>query len=196
MKHKIAQYISIIFHPIVFALLGPFLVIYHSTDNILYSLKWVGFSFFFIICTILVLLLFKPDDFLHDFDISKKEKRPLFYAISLFFAVIYFSIAVYVKGIFFPLSLVALGIVIGIVLFDIANIFLKVSIHAAVAWAFIISLGLLYGITVFLAVIWIPFAIIWSRLFLKKHTKAEVFGGSAIGSMITLITFAIAKLLL
>jgi uncharacterized membrane protein YidH (DUF202 family) len=196
MKQKLAQITSLLFHPLVFAILGPFLVIYHRSTDVSYGIKWTLFSLFFILCGLLLLFLLRPRDLLTDFDISKREKRPLFYSISLFFAVMYFITAVYLKTIFFPMSIVALGIVIGVAVFEIANIFLKVSIHVAVSCAFVITVGLLYGMLPFLSVMWIPFTIIWSRLLLKKHTRAEVIGGAAIGCTITLITFAIAELLL
>src|SRR5882762_3470093 len=144
MKNTLAQVTSLLFHPLVFAMLGPFLVIYHGTPDISYGIKWALFSFFFLFCAFFVLFLLRPYDLLTDFDISKREKRPLFYSIALFFAMVYFITAVYLKSIFFPLSIVALGIVVGIALFEIANMFLKVSIHVAVSCAFVITVGILY----------------------------------------------------
>src|SRR5258708_2348799 len=101
MKNKLAQLISLLFLQLVFAMLGPFLVIYHHTTDISYGLKWSLFSFFFILAACILLFLLRPNDVLTDFDISKREKRPLFYSISLFFAVVYFITAVYLKTIFF-----------------------------------------------------------------------------------------------
>lgn len=195
MKNLIANFISIIFHPVVFAMLAPFLVLYHSTNNAVYGLEWAGFSFLFVFSAMLVLYLIRPKDFFKDFDISKREKRPLFYSISLFFALLYFSIAVFLKSILFPLSLVSLGIILGLVIFEFANQYIKVSVHAAVSSGFVITFGLLYGPMAFLLVFWIPFVVAWSRLVLHKHTRPELLSGSALGCVITLITFAVAELL-
>src|SRR5437588_678304 len=109
MKHLTANIVSFVFHPLVFAMLAPFLVTYHSTKYFSYGLKWSGFTLIFVFLAMVVFYCIRPKDFFKDFDISKREKRPLFYTISLFFAILYFSIAVFLKSILFPLSLVALG---------------------------------------------------------------------------------------
>ena len=103
MKQTTAQLISLVFHPLIFALLIPFIVMYRNTGDMAYGLKWTAFSFLFVFCAIGVLFFLRPKDLLADFDLSQREKRPLFYAVSLFFAVVYFCIAVYLKSIFFPL---------------------------------------------------------------------------------------------
>ena len=195
MKKIAAISFSLLFHPLIFAIITPFVIIYHSTSDMFYAMKWTGFSLLFVFCAMVALYLIRPKDFFKDFDISKREKRPLFYTISLFFAVLYFSIAVFLKSILFPMSLVALGITIGLVVFEIANNYIKVSVHAAVACAFIITFGLLYGVKAFLFIFWIPLAVGWARLVLKRHTREEVISGAMVGTTITLITFAIAELL-
>ena len=196
MKTKIAKLTSLIFHPIIFALLIPFIVVYHRTLDISDGIKWVIFSAVFVSAALLGFFILKPVEFLADFDISKRELRPAFYTISLIAAIIYFIIAVLLKGIFYPLTIVALGVVIGIALFEVVNFYLKASIHVAVACAFIITFGVFYGFIAFVTICWIPFAIIWSRLLLKKHTWSEVVAGASLGSFVTLLTFAIARLLL
>lgn len=194
MKKNTAKFISFLFHPVIFATLAPFLVIYHTTKNIIYGFEWTAFSFLFVLAVLFVLYIVRPKDFFKDFDISKKEKRPLFYSISFFFAVLYFGIAVFIKSIFFPLSVVSLGIIMGIVIFEFINNYIKISVHAAVSSAFAITIALLYGFFPFIFVFWIPFSVSWSRFILKKHTKQEIVSGLAVGCMITLLTFAIAEL--
>ncbi len=195
MKLLIAKLVSFIFHPLFFAIIIPFLVVYHSTTNFDYGIKWTLYSLVFIFATLIVLFLIRPSEFFSDFDISKREKRPLFYSVSLIFSVVYFILAVYIKGIFFPLTLVSLGIIVGLVAFEIGNMFLKISIHAAIACAFTITYGLLYGPIAFLFVFWIPFLVAWSRWVLRKHTLIEIISGGILGCVITLITFAIEQLI-
>lgn len=195
MKRNIAQVTSLLFHPIIFALLIPFIVVYHRSLDISEGVKWVIFSAVFVLIAMLGFFILKPVEFLSDFDISKRELRPAFYTISLITAVIYFVIAVLLKGIFYPLTIVTLGVVIGITLFEIVNFYLKASIHVAVACAYVITFGIFYGLVPFLYIFWIPFAIVWSRLYLKKHTWPEVIAGASLGSFVTLLTFAIARLL-
>lgn len=195
MKQVSAKVISFIFHPIFLATILPFLIIYHSTTSIKYGVQWSLISLVFVFAVLVVLFLFRPKEFFTDIDISKREKRPLLYAISLFFSILYFILAVYLKGIFFPLTLVSLGIILGLVIFELANMLIKVSIHMAVSCAFMASYGLLYGQTALLYVVWVPVAVAWSRLILHKHTKIELIAGGIIGFAITFLTFAIAQLI-
>lgn len=194
-KKVFAEVVSLVFHPVIFALFIPFLFIYRKTKNPFYSLEWVAFSCFFLLFGILLLYLVRPNEFFSDFDISKREKRVIFYSISCFIAVLYFAVAVIFKGIFFPLSIISLGIILGLVTLEIVNFYLKVSLHASVITAFVITVGLLYGIKIFLWIIVLVPLICWSRFFLKKHTLRELIAGIIVGSFTTLITFIIGKLL-
>lgn len=196
MKFFIAKIFSIFLHPIILGVLLPFLVIYRVTTNFFYGIEWTIFSSLFIFASVFIFFLLHPKDFFSDFDVSKREKRPMFYAIFLFFAVIYFIVALVIKGLFFPMSIVSLGMILAIVMLELANFYLKVSIHATVVCSYIVTVGILYGFIAFLAVAWMPFAVGWSRVLLKKHTKREVFSGSVLGVLITLLTFAVGKLLM
>src|SRR5690348_1130034 len=124
MKHTLARVISLVFHPVFFTLFIPFLVIYYKTASVFNGLEWTIFSSVFLLLAVLVFFFLQPVEFLTDFDLSKRQKRPLFYSIVLFFAVLYFIVAIVFKGIFFPLSIVALGIILGIVIFEFANFYL------------------------------------------------------------------------
>jgi len=196
MKHRAAQLISFVFHPVFFTLFIPFLFIYHRTSSIFEGIEWMLFSSVFLILAILVFFFLQPTEFLTDFDLSNRKKRPIFYSIVLFFAVLYFIVAIVFKGIFFPLTLVSLGIILGIVVFELANFYLKVSIHAAVACAYVITIMVMYGSLMGIIVCWVPFAVAWSRLVLRKHTGSEIIAGSVLGSTVALATFALARILL
>lgn len=196
MKGKTAKILSLAFHPLVFTILMPFLITYRSSASLFYGVEWMLFSILFVFAALLVFFFLQPIQFLTDFDISKKEKRPVFYTTALFFAVLYFVIALVFKGLFFPLSIVALGIILGIVIFELANFYLKVSIHGGIATAFVITIGVLYGFLPFLLFCWIPFAVAWSRVSLRKHSKQEIIAGSVLGAIVVLLTFALGKIIL
>lgn len=196
MKHKLAEIASIVFHPLLFILLIPFLVVYKETANVLYGLKWLIFVCFFLFASLFVFFLIQPIEFLTDFDISQRQKRPVFYTVGLLFAILFFLVAVFLKGIFFPLTIVSLGIILGIIIFELANFYLKVSIHNAIVTAFSITFGILFGYWTFVFFAWLPILMIWSRVTLKKHTFLEALTGCILGGVVTLLTFAIAKMLL
>lgn len=191
-----ARFISWLFHPVIFALLLPFIIVYWQTADTFYAFKWMAFSSCFLILTLFIFYLVRPKEFFKDFDIYKREQRVGFYTISCIIALLYFLSAVYFKGIFFPLSALALGIVIGLVFLEIVNFYIKASIHVAVTCAFAILMGVLYGMPAFLFAIWIPMIVAWSRYTLNKHTPSEIFAGALFGSFVTGFTFFIGKLIL
>jgi len=196
MKSFIALFISSLFHPVVFAVVTPFFLLPNPTNDILLSIRWMVFSALFIFLGLFIFLILRPNDFLHDLDISDRKKRTLFYVVILIVTSLYFAIAMILKGVFFPLTIISAGVIFGIILFEIINRFIKVSIHVAVATAFPITYGMFHGFSFFLATFWIIFAVIWSRLYLKKHEFSEAILGMLLGIFITGFTFAIGKLLI
>lgn len=131
-----------------------------------------------------------------DHELSIKEERSRFYAIVWVLAFVYLIIALYFKGSIFPLSIIALGILLGIVIFELANRFIKVSMHVAVACAFVLAIGLLYGQTPFLATVWIVPLLSWARISLKKHTMGEVIAGGSLGVGVVGLTIFIQRYLM
>ena len=196
MKLRIAKLISFIFHPVLLALIIPFLFVFKETANFAYGLKWLFFSTFFLFLTATGFYFVRPKKFFSDFDISLKEERHLFYSIALLTAVLYFIAALIFKGILFPLSIVALGIILGIVVLDIATYYIKVSIHMAVVSAYTVTIAMLFGIWPFFGFVWMLPAMGWSRLKLEKHSDKELLAGMFLGTGITLVTFFLGILLI
>lgn len=145
--------------------------------------------------TMFLYFIIRPKEFFTDFDISKREKRSLFYFLAGVSTLVYFLTIVMVKGIYFPLAIVALGVVISCVLLEFVNRYIKVSIHTAMSCAYVITVGILYGWQSFFLIGWIIPAIAWSRLTLKKHAPAEIITGVLLGEVVTGVTFALGILL-
>lgn len=192
MKHNIASLISFIFHPVLLFLLMPFLIVYHDTGNSLYALKWGVYSAIFVVIGIFFILYGKRRGVFSDFDLSNQQERKKFYIFITLLGALYLIIALYFKGIFFPMSIIVLGIMLGIALFEGVNYFLKASIHVGVAVAYTISLGFIYGLPLFLLSLPITPLVIWSRLTLKRHTPKEAFVGGILGIVVTLGTIFLA----
>jgi len=191
----VAKITSIIFHPVVFSLVLPYTLVFRHSHNAIYALKWMVFSSIFLFLALFLFFLSRPKEFFSDFDIAKREKRQLFYAIVCISGILYLCAALFIKGPSFPLSIVAIGIVLSCVLLEICNRFVKVSIHTSVAVAFVVSMGLLYGWGVFFSLFIVIPGIIWSRLTLQKHTPIEVIVGILVGIVVTFITFGIGLVL-
>ncbi len=189
----LAEFLSFGFHPTIFFLIMPFLIVYKYTQNHFSAFLWQIFSATFVAAAIAIVLVGRKKGIFSDCDISKKDERYEFYAFILFFSMIYIGSAVFLRGLVFPMTLIAIGITCGIVLFDILNRYIKASNHVAVAAAFTTTIGLLYGVGFFFATFWIVPSLAWARLVLKKHTKSEAIAGGILGILITLLTFLVGK---
>lgn len=193
MKIVVAEIISYLFHPVLFFLLMPFFVVYRYTDSGLYALKWMVFSSIFIVLGILAIIVGRFRGKYSDFDLSKKEERATFFKVLLFLGFVYLCVAIFFKGFRYPMSIISLGIAIGILCFIIVNHYLKASIHVGVATAFVITSTFLYGKNAFLLLLPVLPVVMWSRFILKRHTPYEMVVGGLLGIIIPYITFVIAR---
>lgn len=188
-----AEILSFVFHPVIFFLIMPILIVSRYTKDSISVLKWEAFSALFVAIAVTIVLLGKRKGIFSDRDLSKKDERYEFYFLILIFGAIYIAVSLFFKGIFFPMSLIAIGIATGIVLFDMLNRLVKASNHVAVACAFTTALSLLYGLLAFVGSCWIVVSLVWARWFLRKHTIKESVAGGALGILITLLTFFAGK---
>lgn len=193
---RFAHIVSFVFHPVLFSLFIPFLIVHKKTGDILYSLKWTFFSAGFLLIAVAIFYFVRPKEFLKDFDITQREQRHIFYSITLLAAVLYFIASLIFKGILFPLSIISLGLILGLVSFDIVNYYIKASIHMAVVSAYVVSIALIYGLVPFFAFVWLLVVVGWARLYLSRHSEAEVLAGMLLGAFIPIVTYFIAQLLI
>lgn len=189
-----AKFVSLLFNPIVFFLIMPFLVVYRQTQSGTYALKWQIFSSIFLFLGLVLFIIGRIKGSFSDEDVSKREERYKFYILLYILGFAYFLIAIFLKGVFFPLSIITFGIILGILVFNFVNRFIKASIHVAVSVAFVITIGFLYGWIYLLLTLWIVPLIFWARIVSKRHTVQEAIIGSILGLIITLATVLIGKL--
>ncbi|MEK7120562.1 MAG: hypothetical protein AAB840_00535 [Patescibacteria group bacterium] len=190
---RFARLVSFVFHPATFFFIMTYLIVYKQTDSGIVALKWQVFSSAFIFIGIVIILVGRWRGIFSDHDLSKKEERAKFYGFLWPLAFSYLTAALILRGLFFFLSIIAFGIVLGMFIFHIVSRYIKASIHLAISCGFVLTLGFLYGETGLLATIWIPPLLAWSRLKLTKHTKQEVIAGGLLGICITFLTFLIGK---
>ncbi|QQG41055.1 MAG: hypothetical protein HYV37_01885 [Candidatus Levyibacteriota bacterium] len=188
-----AEIISFIFHPVIFFLIMPILIVSRYSQNSMSVLKWEAFSALFVAIAVTIVLIGRRRGIFSDCDLSKKEERYEFYFLILIFGVIYIAVSLFFKGIFYPMSIIAVGIVFGIGIFDFLNRFVKTSNHVAVASAFTTAIFILYGVYSFLIVSWIVPLLAWARLRLRKHTINEAIIGVILGIGIALLTFFVGR---
>ena len=188
-----AEFISAIFNPVIFLFLTPFIIVFHETENVAYALKWQIFTLVFLFIGITFLLFGLHKKIFSDLDITKREERKEFYKISLILSISYLIATIIFKGPVFYISVAAAGIVLGIYILSLINNYIKASVHLAVSSAFVLTLGIIYGINVFLIVFLIIPLTAWSRFYLKRHKPLEMLIGSLVGIFITLATVLFSK---
>ncbi|MBI4079329.1 MAG: phosphatase PAP2 family protein [Candidatus Levybacteria bacterium] len=189
----IAELISIFFNPALFFFLMPFSVVYRYTQDGSYAMKWFLFSAIFTTLGILLFLIGRLHGTFSDIDISKRKERGTMYVFAWAIAVFYLAVAILFKGVLFPLSIASIGIVVGLLVFEAVTVKAKASIHTGTTCAWVLSLGLLFGIKLFLWTVWVVPLVAWARLSLRRHTMREVIIGGLLGSSITLLTFYVGK---
>lgn len=189
----IAKVVSILLHPALLILLMPFLVVYKQTENSIYALKWEIFSAFFVFLAGILVFFGERSGVFSDADLTKRNERYKFYLMVITLLLLYIAVVVFFKGIFSPFVIIALGTFIGVIIFTIANHLFKISIHSGVVCALVMSVGILYGLNAFFAIVWIVPLMIWARVVLKRHTIAEAISGGTLGGLITVLTYFVGR---
>jgi hypothetical protein len=194
MLDLLARFISFVFNPYFLIIPIPYLLVVRQTGNPLLAIKWLLFSFCFLLAVGVSILVAVKMGYFSDLDISKREQRPKFFLLLTLFSCIYFLALSFFKG---PLTLfVAIsGIFLSILVFSFVNTRIKVSIHVASITALLVSFSLLYS-GIFLLLLFLIPLIGWSRLRVHRHTREEVLAGAALGIAIPLVMFMIFKVLL
>lgn len=173
----------------------PYIVVNSQYAGRLYAIKWVLFSSIFIVTGVLFILLGTFIGLFSDFDVSQREQRIRIYVVAWILVFFYWIVSLFFKGVFFPISIIAFGLLVGIFFFTLINRFIKASIHMALACAFVITISIFWKGDTFFKIFWIIPLLMWSRLTLKKHNVQEVIVGSLTGTILTLLTFLLGKLL-
>lgn len=195
-KQFAADLVSVLLNPLTFLILIPFLVVFRQTKNLGYSLEWEAFSLVIIFIGLGFLIYGMRKEIFTDFDLSQREERQKFYHMTLVLVFIYFIITALLKGIFFHLTVVILSAFLIVLAFNVANSFIKASIHFGTVCAFVFSMGFLFGINVFVILFPLIPIMAWSRYFLKKHTPKELIVGGSIGTIITVAAFLLWELVI
>jgi membrane-associated phospholipid phosphatase len=167
-----------------------------QTNDFYAALRWSMFSGIFVIFGLLLVVIGKKRGTFSDFDLSNRTERAKFYVLLWPLLICYVIAAFLFRGIFFSLTIVSIGSIIGLVCFELVNEKVKASLHIGAATAFVITMSFLYGWGFFVGTVCIIPLLAWSRIVLKRHTLTEVFTGGLLGIMITVITLTLSKIVL
>lgn len=117
-------------------------------------------------------------------DLPKREERYLFLAVSLVSYLISVVLIYFLANQFiFRLSLILIALLI---IISVITYFWKISLHASMNTVGSILLNLLFGWSLPILYLVIP-TIFWARLTLKRHSVAQLIGGTLVGGAFTLL---------
>lgn len=186
-----AKAISFFLHPVLVLSLIPFISVAKFNQDHYHALKWAIFSYAFILVVVLFVIAGVMLGAFSNFDVSKREQRPLLFSFSAFVIFCYLISLLILQG---PkiLLVVVFAIIFGLIIFAIANKWIKASIHVATATAVFLLIGVAYRGYFFLLLSLVPL-LAWSRVKTKGHTLMETVIGGILGIVITLIVYFVSK---
>jgi hypothetical protein len=190
----IAELISLVLSPLLLLAPVPFFLVYEQTNNFSSSSLWAAISLAFFIIFLLVILIGIRIGVFSDFNISKREQRPLLFAIGMVLTIIYLI----TLFLFHAPQILLIGtttIILGLVLIGAVNIFTKVSGHLTVLSAFVTFLIIAEGWRALIMLLLIPL-LIWARIKTKNHTLMQTILGTILGSVTIITIYVIFKYIL
>lgn len=187
MNLPVARFISFILNPLMVIVLVPFFLIYKTTGDLFAALNWTLYTvIFLLIIAVFILYMVRRGTFT-DYDVSKREQRPLLFLVSMLLSVIYL-IGLFLFDAPSILFVVTFGIIIGIFLASIINNWIKASMHVATISSLIVALSVAYGGYFYLLLLFIPL-VAYIRVRAKRHTIAETIAGGFFGSALSLLMY-------
>lgn len=191
----LARFISLIASPPVIFIPASFLLIDSRVADDVYALKWTVFSSVFAFMLLVLVGIGVYLGIFTNMAVSKRAQRPLLFVLS-FFVLLFYAIAVLVLNGPKILLFSSLFLAFSIAVLDIVNMKVKASIHVATVTAFVLVLGLIYGLVPFVFTVPTVFLIGWSRIKMGRHSRSEVFIGAALGLGLTVLFYILSKYLL
>ncbi len=146
------------------------------------DLVWVVLGSMVIISSGVVLYVLSRLGIVSDYDLTKREERPLFLLFLVFLGlVILFFYVVFDVSIF--LRYVVLIFITEMILDFLITLFWKISNHAIVITTFVLMVIILLGrnylfLSVLIPIVW------WARWYLEKHSLLQLIAGTTLSGLI------------
>ncbi len=179
---------NVVSPPVMFAVLG-IVFAFHGQSPFFQDgrLFWINFGwaavygFLASLGPILVVLYLLKTGRISELHMSNTSERHIPYATAVIFAAIAFGLISWFDG---PelLRCLALFNIVELIALALINIYWLISIHTTGIMATFVLIGLVFGWNVSLIAV-LPFvaAVTWVRLYLKRHTPAQVTAGMVLG---------------
>lgn len=189
MKLALARFISFVLNPLFIIVVVPFFLLYKTTGDMLLAFNWTMYTILFLLIMGVFILYKVRQGTFTDYDVSKREQRPLLFLVSGVLAVIYLIGLILLKA---PsiLYAVTFGVIIAVVLASIINNWIKVSMHVSTITALLVSLALVYGGFYYVLLFGIPL-MGYIRVRAKRHTVPETVAGAMFGMSLSIVMYLV-----
>lgn len=186
-----AKAVSFFLSPVFVLFPIPFILISKFSPDFSDALKWSIFSYAFILVVVVFVIAGVMFGVFTNFDVSKREQRPLLFSFSAFVIFCYLLALIILHG---PkiLFLAVFAIIFGLIIMTVVNRWIKASVHVATATAVLLLIGFAYKGYFFWLLSLVPL-LAWSRVKVKGHTPKETIIGGILGVAITLIVYIVSK---
>ncbi len=188
----IARIISLLFNPVFIITFLPFFLDYKTSSNLSLSINWTIYTLVFLGAVGLFVTYGVYKKIFTDFDVSKREQRPLLFLFFTIAGILYTLGLLIFKG---PWILLvnAVGILFGVFLVSLINLKIKASLHVATLSALASAIAVVYRGYYYFIFLIIPL-VAWSRIKTKRHTLPETIVGGFVGVFLSLFMYYIIKL--
>lgn len=188
---KFAKIVSFLLGPSFVLFPVPYILISKLSNDYAHALRWTIFSYLFILFTAFFVFLGVLLKVFSNFNVSKREQRPLLFAL-LAFAMFCYLISLLIFNAPKILFFYIFSLIVGLLIIVIVNKWVKASIHMAILTSVISLTAFAYEGHFALLLLLIPL-LAWSRIKMKEHTLVETIIGSFLGISLTLIAYVIGK---
>jgi hypothetical protein len=189
MKLPVARFISFLLNPLIVIVVVPFFLIYKTTGDLLTSFNWTVYTIVFLLVMAAFIFYMVRIGKFTDYDISKREQRPILFLVSLILSLFYIA-GLYLFEAPSILFVVTIGVMTGIVLASIINNWIKVSMHVSTLAAMIVTLAIVFKGFYFLLLLLIPL-MAYIRVKAKRHTIPETIAGAIFGSSLSILIYLV-----
>lgn len=188
LHHKIAKWISRIFHPFLVAVLTLTLATYQSGSPIPSVILWVGISFATVILpvSLYILWMVRKGNYSDAYVSIREQRHSLYYVATLCLVAL-----VVILAVSNPPVVVTACIVSGVLangLGMLINRFTKISVHSA-AMAGCTAVLLVFAPVVGWVMVFATLITGWARKVLKAHTLSQIVLGYLVASSSVVIVF-------
>jgi hypothetical protein len=170
--HAVARYLSILGHPfVVLPASIAALALLRGGD----PRTGLALGLLFILVSLAVVLGVRAGRF-NDFDVSQRERRPAFYALVLAATIVLAARLRHDPEGFWACVLAGATLIVC----GLMNRWIKASLHTAFS-LYATGLWCAWSVSAGLAALPLALCVAWSRLHLRRHSRAEVLAGVAVG---------------